>query len=354
MISTRHAFAADVKQDILLKVAHIIRAHGAEIAFPTLPCLPPQPLTRSRRRADTWHFLGCRLIAGVLACLAVPASAAEPPPLPSQLSGDVIEYTIRPGDCLIAIGARFGIEPRVLARTNRIPFDAIIHPGQRLEVDRRHIVPAGVDDGLLVNIPQRMLFHFSQGELVASYPVGLGKPTWPTPVGAFRIVTRERDKTWVVPKSIQEAMRREGKELPDEVPPGPDNPLGAHWLGLAIWGCGIHGTIAPASVYHFQSHGCIRMHPDDIAELFGRVKIGTRGRLVYQTVLLARSAEDRLLLEAHPDVYRRDAEPLASLREQAQAHGLVEAIDWALAEAAIAARDGRVHEIGRQPAPVAE
>ena len=52
------------------------------------------------------------------------------------------------------------------------------------------------------------------------------------------------------------------------MPPGPDNPLGKHWLGLSIHGYGIHGTIAPSSIYQFRTHGCIRLHPDDIAELF--------------------------------------------------------------------------------------
>ena len=79
----------------------------------------------------------------------------------------------------------------------------------------------------------------------------------------------QRHKEWIVPESIQEEMRREGKDVLTRVPPGPDNPLGRHWIGLSIGGIGIHGTIAPSSVYHFRSHGCIRLHPDDVEEKAG-------------------------------------------------------------------------------------
>ena len=74
----------------------------------------------------------------------------------------------------------------LLAQQNAIPYEAIIHPGQRLHIHNPHIVPATLDDGILINLPQRMLFHFSQGKLRAAYPVGLGKPSWPTPQGEFR------------------------------------------------------------------------------------------------------------------------------------------------------------------------
>ena len=141
-------------------------------------------------------------------------------------------------------------------------------------------------------------------------------------------------------------MRRENKIVREEVPPGPDNPLGTHWLGLSLWGYGIHGTIAPSSVFHFQSHGCIRLHPDDVAELFDRVKVGTAGRIVYRPVLLA-VIEDRILLEVHRDIYSRGIDPTQIVRELAEAHGLSQGIDWPAADAMIAAQDGLAQEVGR-------
>jgi len=288
----------------------------------------------------------CRLCAGLLACFSL-AAQANGLPLSSQVSGGDSEYIVQPGDYLIAIGARFGLPPTLLARDNAVPWAALIHPGQRFRIHNPHIVPATLDDGILINIPQRMLFHFSQGTLLAAYPVGLGKPAWPTPQGEFEIVARETNKTWKVPESIQEEMRREQKIVLEEVPPGPDNPLGAHWLGLSMWGYGIHGTIAPSSVYQFRSHGCIRLHPDDIAELFERVRIGTPGRLVYQPVLLAVVENGRILLEVHRDIYGKGIDPERTVRALAEAHGLSRAIDWPAVEAVIAAQDGLAREVGR-------
>jgi len=137
----------------------------------------------------------------------------------------------------------------------------------------------------------------------------------------------------------------------EEVLPGPDNPLGAHWLGLSLWGYGIHGTIAPSSVYRFRSHGCIRLHPDDIAELFERTRVGTPGRLIYQPVLLAVADDGRILLEVHRDIYELGFDLAQTVRDMAGAHDLIQAIDWSKVETAIAAQDGLAREVGRTRNP---
>ncbi|HEY0664290.1 MAG TPA: L,D-transpeptidase family protein, partial [Thiobacillaceae bacterium] len=266
--------------------------------------------------------------ACLLAGLGLSALADDPPPLSRQVTGGEFEYTVKPGDFLFAIGARFGVEAPLLAQQNAIRNEDLIYPGQRLRIDNRHIVPPGLDDGVLINLPQRMLFHFSEGRLAHAYPVGLGQPPTPTPATEFEIISRVKNKTWLVPPSIQEEMRREGKAVRTEVPPGPDNPLGAHWLGLDLWGYGIHGTIAPASIYQFRSHGCIRLHPDDIAELFDAVKVGTPGRLLYQPALLAVVDDGRILLEVHRDIYNEGIDPGQTVRDMAAANGLSQAIDW--------------------------
>ena len=118
---------------------------------------------------------------------------------------------------------------------------------------------------------------------------------------------------------------------------------------MNLWGYGIHGTIAPASVYHFQSHGCIRLHPDDIAELFDQVRIGTPGRLIYQPVLLAVIEDGRILLEVHRDIYKKGIDPAQTVRDLAEANGLSQAIDWPKVDAVIAAQDGLAEEVGRLP-----
>lgn len=233
----------------------------------------------------------------------------------------------------------------VLARENGLAYNAVLRPGRKLLVDNRHIAPGRLHDGILINLPQRMLFLFKGGALAAAYPVGLGKPSWPTPTGRFAIAELRVNKPWLVPKSIQEEMRREGKAVLSEVPPGPDNPLGKHWLGLSMPGYGIHGTIAPASIFHFQSHGCIRLHPDDVAKLYGQVHAGTRGKLVYRPVMLALLPDGRIFLEVHRDTYRRGIDPLGTVRNLARAYGIEPRVDWRRVNEVIRRGEGLAREV---------
>lgn len=213
------------------------------------------------------------------------------------------EYQVRRGDTVMAIAGRYGTDWRAVAQANALRNSDRIAPGRRLMVETRRIVPAVRESGIVINLPEAMLYYFENGRLVFHAGIGLGKPgRWRTPTGPFVVRTKERHPTWEVPISIQQEMEAEGRVVLTRMPPGPENPLGEFWLGLSIPGYGIHGTIAPSSIGQYWSHGCIRMHPDDIRQLFALVAVGTPGALVYYPVKLARR-ESRVSLEAHPDVY---------------------------------------------------
>ncbi len=309
--------------------------------------------------------MAIRFLAAVLTCVGAggawaqtPATAPPPtqPGLPEQIVGGSFEYTVRQGDTLTAIGARFGESAAVIARRNALAPHAAIHPGQALQIDNRHIVPETLDDGILINLPQRMLFDFHDGRLAGAYPVGLGKPSWPTPAGRFKVVELRKDPTWHVPLSIQEEMQREGKAIITRMPPGPDNPLGRYWIGLSLPGYGIHGTSAPPSVYHVQSHGCIRLHPDDIESLFAHVQLGTPGKIIYARLLLAALPDGNIELEVNPDIYRKQPKPWDALVKLAAEHGLTDRIDWQKARQVVEQQEGLARRIDRQaedqpPAP---
>jgi L,D-transpeptidase ErfK/SrfK len=278
------------------------------------------------------------------------ASQEIRPWLPDQLVGGSFTYVVEKGDSLTSIGARYGVGVNALAASNRMAVNALLRDGRSLGIDNRHIVPEVASDGLLINVPQKMLFFFKQDQPTRAYPVALGRWDWRTPTGVFTVLVKEENPVWNVPKSIQEEMRREGKVVEERVPPCPENPLGKHWLGLSIRGVGIHGTIAPASVYQFQTHGCIRLHADDIAEIFPQVREGTPGRIIYQRLLIARIGE-RLFLEVHRDVYRKQPDPLAILSTIAKTHNLESSLDWSVAKAIIAKQDGAVHEVTKEGNP---
>ena len=269
-----------------------------------------------------------------IALAATTAASAQP------LTGQRQSVIVAPGDTLWSIGSQFGVDPATIARDNDRARDAPLAVGETLTLDNRHVVPVMMPGTtLLVNVPQRMLFHVAASG-VTGYPVAVGRAGWPTPRGAFSIVTREVNPTWDVPASIREEARQAGRSLPSRIPPGPGNPLGAYWLGLSLGSIGIHGTNVPSSVYHAVTHGCIRLLPDDIAALFARVQVGTTGTLVYEPVVVAFDGYD-VFVEAHPDVYRRGpADVIAFVRDQARMLGVFDRVDWKVAGQVIRERAG--------------
>jgi len=245
---------------------------------------------------------------------------------PGTITGDRWIHLVAAGETWTSIGARVGVSPAVLAARNQVTVGTPLKAGDVLSIDNRHVVPAYERDEILINLPQRMLFHYWGGTMRASYPTAVGQATWPTPIGPFTVVDMEVDPTWDVPVSIQDEMRRAGKPVIKRMPPGPRNPLGKYWMRLSTGSIGLHGTNAPASIYRFATHGCIRLHPDDVEDLFAHVRIGDSGRIVYEPVLVGYDGTT-VFLEVHGDAYRRGIDLLArawQLLDQTGLHSLVD------------------------------
>lgn len=195
-----------------------------------------------------------------MAAVVLAAMAQESLPRARSLVGSEFEYTVRKGDSFASLGSRYAVEPAVLAALNGLKPNTRLGTSQTIRIDNRHLVPGDLEDGILINLPQRLQFFFRNGALVSNYPVGPGKSTWPTPSGSFQVLQLRKNPTWYVPRSIQSEMARVGKIVKRSVPPGRNNPLGGFWIGLSFASYGIHGTTAPLTIYDFKSHGCIRMH----------------------------------------------------------------------------------------------
>ena len=284
-----------------------------------------------KRRTIVCSFAG----AVILTVIASTAAGQT-----GSVTGAIRDVVVVSGDTLRSIGSRNGVDPATIARDNHLSVTAKLRVGQLLRVDARHISPDGVMPGtIVVNIPQRMLFLGGENATKA-WPVAAGRRSWPTPLGSFTVVTKEEHPTWDVPASILEEARRSGVVLPPSVPPGPNNPLGDYWLGLSLPAVGIHGTNAPTSIYQLVTHGCIRMHPESIAQLFPEVTIGMRGTLAYQPILVALDGS-RVLLEVHPDGYGRGPRDSAAYaRTQITRVAGEERIDWVRVAAVLAERAG--------------
>jgi L,D-transpeptidase ErfK/SrfK len=262
----------------------------------------------------------------------------------AQLSGGEFAHTVAAGESLTSIGARYGIDVRVLAEANGLSVSDRLTAGQTLRVDNRHVVTTVDGAEIVINVPQRMLFHFENGDFKCAYPIAAGSAGWRTPLGEFEIMSKEEDPTWDVPVSIQEEMRRAGKPVLTHVPPSPQNPLGEYWIGLSLPGIGIHGTNAPSSIYKLVTHGCIRLHPDGVRALFPEVDIGTAGRIVYEPVLLAKVGNS-VYLEVHPDVYKAGVDPFLKALSIARAGGYSDLLDLSLVKDVIQKREGIARDV---------
>jgi L,D-transpeptidase ErfK/SrfK len=129
-----------------------------------------------------------------------------------------------------------------------------------------------------------------------TFPIGIGKEGFNTPLGRFSIIDKTVDPVWHVPESIQ----KEKPELPKVVPAGPDNPLGSHAMRLSIGDVLIHGTNKPWGVGRKFSHGCIRLYPEDIPILFRSVPKGTKVIIVRQPVKIG-ERNGKVFLEVSND-----------------------------------------------------
>ncbi len=113
------------------------------------------------------------------------------------------------------------------------------------------------------------LYLYNGTRLVRVFPVATGQAAWPTPLGHFQIVVKQKNPWWFPPTQDSWAAGAQ------PVPPGPGNPLGTRWMGLSAPGVGIHGTDDPWSIGHSESHGCIRMQVPSAEWLYNRVRVGT-------------------------------------------------------------------------------
>lgn len=222
-------------------------------------------------------------------------------------------------------------------------------PGEDVEIvlPTAHIVPEGPRDGLLVNLADQRLYLFhDDGATIDTAPLGIGAEGWETPTGRTKIVRKKEDPTWYVPKSI----RREQPDLPAVVPPGPDNPLGAHALYFDWPSYLLHGTNKPDGVGRLVSHGCVRLYPEDVARLYDEIAIGTPVTVIDRDLKIARLG-DSLWIEVHLtqgqalEVERggtfTPALPTAFKRRIVAAAGdAAHLVDWEVAEKAARERRG--------------
>lgn len=284
-------------------------------------------------------------------------------PLPER--GDIVGriQTVEASreDTLIDIGLDHGIGYNAIRAAN--PETRVWLPGEGTEVvlPTRHILPPGPRQGIVLNLAELRLYYYPparEGEAprVETYPIGIGRLDWQTPLGTTTVTTKLENPAWYPPQSIIREHAERGETLPNVVPPGPDNPLGEHAMMLDIPGYLIHGTNRPQGVGMRVSHGCIRMLPGDIEDLIYRVPKGTQVRLIDEPVKFGWTAHDTLQAQAYPipettpeELRARVDEAFQAATDIANERGFL--VDYARLRAMVEQPDGMPHPLLLADAP---
>jgi L,D-transpeptidase ErfK/SrfK len=291
-------------------------------------------------------------------CERFPLEYAE-----ESVVGEIRQAHARGDDTLIDIAREFDLGYDQIVSANPALNRWIPGEGTVVTLPSQYILPGAVRKGLVLNIAELRLYYYPSAPTgstpeVITYPVSIGRMDWRTPLGITRVVRKERDPVWRPPPSIRAEHAREGEELPQYIAGGdPTNPLGRFALRLGIPSYLIHGVDERKAfgIGMRVTHGCIRMYPEDIEELFGLVPANTQVTIIDEPIKIGRRG-DRVFLSVHQPLDEGEDESLPPLPRvtlgQVMHHLSTQMrfdaqVDSSLIRKIVEVGDGVPHEIAR-------
>lgn len=236
-----------------------------------------------------------RAMALALALAALPLFAQAQESAPDDLAGRLRIVSMR-AERLADLAKRndLGMLQVLVANPTLDFFKA--QSREHVVLPTAHLLPDAPRKGIVVNRADYRLYYFENGTLVLTAPVGLGQTAFETPLGETMVVRKAINPVW----RPTAGTHLDFPDLPAEVPPGPDNPLGTRALYLGWPTYLIHGAPDSYSVGRRFTRGCIRLYEADVQRLYDLVPIGTPVTVVDQPVKLGWH-DGELFLEAQPD-----------------------------------------------------
>lgn len=228
-------------------------------------------------------------------------------------------------------------------------------PGAGTEVllPTRYILPSGPREGIVINLAEYRMYYFPKDKnVVHTYPLGIGREGWGSPIAETRITGKIKDPAWYPPKSIREEHAADGDPLPTVVPAGPDNPLGPFKFTLGLQGYLIHGSNKKFGIGMRVSHGCFRMLNHNVLELASMVPVGTKVRIINEPYKFGISG-GKVYLEAHAPLEDESAKSSVVDKHAALVDELLKRndllgqrrLDWEVVREVVSAEDGLPVEI---------
>lgn len=223
-----------------------------------------------------------------------------------QIVGEV-EYSYAEIDETIdEVGLRFNLGHSEMVHANPYVNPRVTLPTNTpVVIPSQFILPDTSKTGIVINLAEyRLYFYPAYENVVMTFPIGIGRKGWETPLGFTTINSKSVNPTWRPSAKLRAAAEEQGAPIPEVFPAGADNPLGKHVLRLGWPSYLIHGTNRADGVGSRVSAGCIRMLPDDIEELFNLVPAGTRVRIINEPVKIVRD-KGRVVMQVHPAISDR-------------------------------------------------
>ncbi|MDD4915334.1 MAG: L,D-transpeptidase family protein, partial [Methylococcales bacterium] len=214
--------------------------------------------------------------------------------------GQLYRFTPRSSDTIPDIARHYDLGYQQLVDANPSVDPWLLRDDETLILPDQFILPDAPHTGLILNLASMRLYYFPQDANgpVWTFPVGIGRDHWETPLGLTKIVEKIVHPDWIPTPSIIKEHLAMNDPLPSVVKSGPDNPLGDYALMLGFKNYLIHGTDKPYGIGMQVSHGCIRLYPEDIAPLCAKVAVGTEVRILHQPYLAA-WFRNRLYIQAY-------------------------------------------------------
>ena len=253
----------------------------------------------------------------------------------NDIIGEELFYTIGNKDTLIDIARKYDVSFADILSANGEMDPWLPEVNKKIIIPKKHILPNVKRDGVIINLGDLRIYFYKNNIFIGTYPIGIGRSGWETPLGIAKVIKKKVDPYWIPPESVRE----EDPSLPKIVAPGEDNPLGNRAIYISIPSYLIHGTNKPYGVGMKVSHGCIRLYPEDIETLFELVEVGTKVNIVNQPIkvgwyknnlymevheLPAYASEKNLILNKD----RKSLFPLATIEVQKKAGIHITIVDW--------------------------
>ena len=261
-----------------------------------------------------------------------------------QVVGELANVDSRDDDTLSDLARHFGLGFTDITLANARLDPWALSENQTILLPLQFVLPDAPRNGIVLNLANMRMFYYPNQNKVLTYPVGIGRDGWNTPLGATKIIAKKANPAWTVPESIHREHQKLGDPLPKVIPSGPDNPLGEYAMPLGFNGYLIHGTNKPYGIGMQVSHGCVQLYPEDVEALFHQVDVGTPVRIVHQPYLAAWD-QDMLYLEAHKPLdkwAKQDKQLQKTVRQKLETLSTEKgaAVDWQRVDAVLSRADG--------------